>query len=785
MKTLQLLSLFIIHYAFIYGQNVGIGTTTPKVKLHVLKGVQTVAPFTGSTMAVQSDGETFLQILSNDVADQNGIIFGHTTQPNSAGITFNFSGSRELAFFTNASAPSLILNNQGKVGIGTISPVALLQVADSNVLFTGPATVPTTTNYNPPVQGAGTRMMWYPQRAAFRVGGVDGTQWDKNNIGLYSFATGYNSIASFNDCVAIGFGNTASNANSIAIGNNNISNGSSSMIIGSSNSTTADFAKVLGTNTQANSAYETITGRWNKTDGNFTNSWVATDRLFVIGNGVDAANKSDAFVVIKNGNTGIGTSRPSARLQVADSNLLFTGPATVPVSTTYSPPMQGAGTRMMWYPQKAAFRVGNVSGSQWDKNNIGHYSLAFGYNTTASGKFSTALGNAAVASAYTSTAIGESTTASGDNATAMGASTIASGGASTAMGVFTTASGANSTAIGYATIASGDGSTTVGVFTTAKSADEIAIGAFNTDYTPLSSIDWNAADRLFVIGNGANAAAKSDAMVVLKNGNTGIGVSAPHAQLQLATTLANRKIVLYEVADNDHQFQGFGMNNGVLRYQVNQTGDDHVFYAGISATTSNELMRIKGNGNVGINSNSPTAKLQVSGSFLVDGTQFNHSAQGAYLEWNRDGGSGKTFILNQKGLGSGGIVFGDINNTNFMIEHLRLDYNGNATLAGVLTQNSDERLKTNIHPLSSSLQNLQQLNGYTYNWKDKTRDNDLQVGVLAQEVQKIYPQLVKTAADGTLSVNYSGFVPVLIEGMKEQQKQIEELKQLVKTLTNK
>ena len=57
---------------------------------------------------------------------------------------------------------------------------------------------------------------------------------------------------------------------------------------------------------------------------------------------------------------------------------------------------------------------------------------------------------------------------------------------------------------------------------------------------------------------------------------------------------------MYEVANNDHQYFGFGVNSSTLRYQVDATTTDHVFYAGTSSTVSNELMRIKGNGNVTI-----------------------------------------------------------------------------------------------------------------------------------------------------------------------------------------
>jgi hypothetical protein len=85
--------------------------------------------------------------------------------------------------------------NTGNVGIGTNTPLASLHVADSNVVFTGPSSVPFTTTFSPPVSGAGSRMMWYAAKGAFRVGSVSSTQWDKDSIGIYSFAAGNNTKA--------------------------------------------------------------------------------------------------------------------------------------------------------------------------------------------------------------------------------------------------------------------------------------------------------------------------------------------------------------------------------------------------------------------------------------------------------------------------------------------------------------------------------------------------------------------------------------------------------------
>ena len=99
-------------------------------------------------------------------------------------------------------------------------------------------------------------------------------------------------------------------------------------------------------------------------------------------------------------------------------------------------PDLGPGSRLMFYPANAAFRAGNVTGTQWNNINVGLYSVAMGNNTIASGNSSTAMGINTVASGAFATATGFSSTASGIFSTAMGLNTIASGANSTAMGSF-------------------------------------------------------------------------------------------------------------------------------------------------------------------------------------------------------------------------------------------------------------------------------------------------------------------------------------------------------------
>lgn len=103
----------------------------------------------------------------------------------------------------------------------------------------------------------------------------------------------------------------------------------------------------------------------------------------------------------------------------------------------------------------------------------------------------------------------------------------------------------------------------------------------------------------------------------------GIGFTTPHAQIQLSNSISLRKIVMFELADNDHQFHGFGLNSAELGYHVPNTSSDHIFYAGASSSSSNSLFKILGSGIVQIpttptNDNSNTAVLTRDGSGNIE-----------------------------------------------------------------------------------------------------------------------------------------------------------------------
>jgi Chaperone of endosialidase len=113
--------------------------------------------------------------------------------------------------------------------------------------------------------------------------------------------------------------------------------------------------------------------------------------------------------------------------------------------------------------------------------------------------------------------------------------------------------------------------------------------------------------------------------------------------------------------------------------------------------------------------------------------------------------------------------------------------NGTGTAAASFIS-SDQRFKQDLRPLEGSAAKLLQLSGYTYSmrtaeFKEKNFAQTEQIGLLAQEVREVFPQLVKEDEKGYLAVNYDGMVPVLLEAIKEQQQEIDALKTMMQAMS--
>lgn len=210
--------------------------------------------------------------------------------------------------------------------------------------------------------------------------------------------------------------------------------------------------------------------------------------------------------------TSVVNSAEDTTLEVNYNGSLLAPGTFDPGVNNDSIPTEGAGTRLMWYPAKAAFRAGRMPsqsiiyrGTSWDAPNVGTYSVAFGVDTKASG--------------VGAMAVGERTTASGpDGSVALGVSTTASAAAATAMGTSTTASGAHSLAIGALSTASGRDAVATGLMTTAATRRSLSVGECN------SANSGSSGDgTLLVVGNGTFSSGacddRSDALALDESGN--------------------------------------------------------------------------------------------------------------------------------------------------------------------------------------------------------------------------------------------------------------------------
>jgi hypothetical protein len=632
---------------------------------------------------------------------------------------------------------------------------------------------------------------------------------------------GFETVASGYASTSMGQGTTASGFLSTSMGDGTIASGNFSTSMGSYTKATGNFSTSMGNMSVASGGYSISMGKATTASGNYSTSM--------------------GFETVASGeyssSMGLGTT-----------------------ASGYASTSMGQGTT-------ASGDLSTSMGSYTTASGI--LSTGMGGGTTASGYYSTSMGNGTTASGTSSTGMGNNTKALGDYSTSMGYITTAIGNASTSMGSNTRASGFSSTSIGLGTVSRSIASLAVGMFNdsidffssptlpfdlsplfiigngnndTARNNAMVVLKNGNAGFgtnTPQRPVHIKGALRLEPLASSPSSPSKGDIFFdnttntlkyyngsiwvnmnesywtlngnnIYNNnssgaGNVGIGTSTPNAPLQFGNNIANRKLVLFDAFNNDHQFYGFGINAGTLRYQTDAASSDHVFFSAINTTSSKELVRIKGNGNVGIGTSSPQFPLHVfspggvlfgNGAGNIGTMQFSTTSDvspvSGRLSFGTDG-TGWQFRIakNTAGTVADLVTVGDNGNMGIgtTTPTQKLHVIGNILASGTITP-SDLRYKKDIELIDHPLEKIEEIRGVTYKLKtDEYPESgfaeETQAGVIAQEVEAVLPQVVVTDQNGYKAVDYSKMVPLLIEGIKAQQKQIEELKKRVKKLEKK
>ena len=214
---------------------------------------------------------------------------------------------------------------------------------------------------------------------------------------------------------------------------------------------------------------------------------------------------------------------------------------------------------------------------------------------------------------------------------------------------------------------------------------------------------------------------------------TGIGTTTPAVKLHIRSNGSTLRL-----EGSDHTYMEFFPQGALTRFgwvgYPSANSNDFTISSQSAVgslllyTNNSERFRINASGNVGIGTASPSVRLQVAGDIIAN------------------------------------------------------------SIAG----SSDARFKTNIFPIENPLQKVMQLRGVTFDWKIKDFPSRMfsenrAVGFIAQEVEQVLPEVVQTekTAEGYKSVQYDKVVALLVEAIKEQQKQIIELQQQVQSLSKK
>ena len=277
---------------------------------------------------------------------------------------------------------------------------------------------------------------------------------------------------------------------------------------------------------------------------------------------------------------------------------------------------------------------------------------------------------------------------------------------------------------------------------------------------------WSSYGDIHIKGNSSGSAGlradqvDTTIMTLKGNGNVGIGTE-PGAKLTVSGPASSVNL-------------GGGSTGSAALY-VNSTSG-HVGEMIQVLKNGAIKMYMANDGKLGLGTSSPTRELDVNGSVRFSVNTDNHDT---YIFTTGAVDDGKMYIqdansVNKVVLNTNGDSYFDGGNFGIGITSPteKLHVSGNILASGDITAYSDDSLKTNVQVIDNAVGKVEQLRGVTF---DRIEDGSTSTGVIAQELKEVLPEAVHTDEQGVHSVAYGNVVGLLIEAIKEQQKQIDEL----------
>ncbi|MDD4976247.1 MAG: tail fiber domain-containing protein, partial [Bacteriovorax sp.] len=311
---------------------------------------------------------------------------------------------------------------------------------------------------------------------------------------------------------------------------------------------------------------------------------------------------------------------------------------------------------------------------------------------------------------------------------------------------------------------------------TDKSGGNLVLSGGTSTGTGTSSIQFQTSSAG---ASGTADNASSTKMTILGNGNVGIGTTNPATNLEVNGALkvsgTGTNIFVTPV--------GSSIPTKINIPLLNPGNFGQILIMGLPSTASTSARAASFVDARTTVNHQPTVAVLTPDESQIFGLSADGSNSSGYITSTVDlgfktNGTERMHILSNGNIGIGNTpgfkldVTGDINTSTV----LRIAGTQICSIGGC-TSSSDRKLKKNIKPLANSLDNILKLQGVGYDWKDKIKFTDKhQVGLIAQDLEKIYPEVVVTdPKSGLKSVAYGNLIAPVVEAIKELNKRVAEL----------